>query len=140
MNRILSYKGAVLTHECDSNGHMNVMYYINKFEIAGRTYLSHCGLSREYLAQNKIGVAVVEQHVLYKKEVFEDDILIIRSQTQECEKKIATVYHEMFNGETDTLSATMKVKFILFDLETRKSIIVPPDLAYNLQNSAEDPS
>ena len=30
----LTYKGAVLTNECDSNKHMNVMYYINKFELA----------------------------------------------------------------------------------------------------------
>ena len=36
MKKYLTYKGAVMTWECDSNRHMNVMYYINKFENAGR--------------------------------------------------------------------------------------------------------
>ena len=36
--KILTYKGAVMTWECDSNGNMNVMYYINEFEHAGRNF------------------------------------------------------------------------------------------------------
>jgi len=140
LNRVLAYKGAVQTHECDSNRHMNVMYYINKFELAGRTFLSECGLSREYLQENKIGVAVVEHLVQYRKEVFEDDILVIHSQTKECQRKIFTVFHEMFNSETDELSATMMVKFILFDLNSRKSIQVPKHLEYALTTNAEEAS
>lgn len=33
-----------MTWECDSNGHMNVMYYINKFEHAGRNFDLEMGL------------------------------------------------------------------------------------------------
>jgi len=71
------------------------------------------------------------------KEVFEDDIIIIHSQTNECQKKIITIFHEMFNGETDTLSATMSVKFVLFDLKSRKSIEVPKHLVYQIEHGVE---
>lgn len=138
MNRVLTYKGAVQTHDCDSNGHMNVMFYINKFELAGRTFLSECGLTRKYLKENDMGVAVVEHHVQYIKEVFEDDVLVIHSQTRECQEKVITIFHEMFNSESDTLSATMAVKFILFDLKSRKSIPVPKHLVHQIKHGDDE--
>ena len=61
MKRILTYKGAVMTWECDSNQHMNVMYYINKFENAGRYMSLEMGVSE--IMSEEIGFVVVEQTI-----------------------------------------------------------------------------
>lgn len=56
---ILTYQGAVQTWECDSNDHMNVMYYINKFELAGRNLGFEMGTRWELLlsiCKKEIGV------------------------------------------------------------------------------------
>ena len=74
MKKILTYKGAVMTWECDSNQHMNVMYYINKFENAGRNFGLNLGLQK--LMSKEVGSVVVEQNIKYIKEVFEDDLLL----------------------------------------------------------------
>ena len=74
MKKVLTYKGAVMTWECDSNRHMNVMYYINKFEHAGRNFDIELGLFKDGLSEEK-GIVVLEQNIKYLKEVFEDDLL-----------------------------------------------------------------
>ena len=77
MKKFLTYKGAVMTWECDSNGHMNVMYYINKFENAGRNLSLEMGVSK--IMSKEIGFVVVEQTIKYLREVFEDDLLFVES-------------------------------------------------------------
>lgn len=119
------YKGAVMTWECDSNRHMNVMYYINKFEHAGRNLSLEFGLGKTYMQEKKIGIAVVEQNILYKREVFEDDLIHIYSNPIEYTDKVFTVFHEMIQANTNTLAATMQVKLVSFDLVQRKAISLP---------------
>ena len=60
MKPTLTYKGAVMTWECDSNGHMNVMYYINKYENAGRNFDLDLGLAKLLQDQKEtVGIVVV---------------------------------------------------------------------------------
>lgn len=127
----LMYKGAVMTWECDSNRHMNVMYYINKFEHAGRNLSLAFGLSKSYMQEKQIGIAVVEHNILYKREVFEDDLIHIYSKPIEYSDKVFTVFHEMIKADTNTLAATMNVKLVSFDLKQRKAISLPEDFKKN---------
>ena len=132
---ILTYKGAVQTSECDSNGHMNVMYYINKFELAGRNCGSEFGLKKEYLEKHNLGIAVVEQNIQYKKEVFEDDLIIVRSRAKGYTDKVMNFVHTMYNVENDQISAVMDIKLVVFDLEKRKAIQLPEILRKNMDRS-----
>lgn len=132
MNKLCTYKGAVQTFECDSNRHMNVMYYINKFELAGRNMSMEMGIKKAFMETNNIGLAVVEQQILYKREVFEDDILHIYSQVTDCTNKVFTVFHEMYNAETNELSATMLAKLVMFDMNARKAVSIPVQIRDNI--------
>ena len=64
MDPKLTYKGAVMSWEWDSNGHMNVMYYINKYENAGRNFdLDHGFTTLLSEEKETVGMVVVEHNI-----------------------------------------------------------------------------
>jgi acyl-CoA thioester hydrolase len=136
--KFCSYKGAVLANECDSNNHMNVMYYINKFEHAGRSFSQKLGLGKPLLKEYNWGVAVVEQLIKYKREVFEDDILNIYSYAIGSTDKVMNFCHEMYNLETKVLSATINIKLVMFDLNKRKAINIPEQIIESINKYTLD--
>lgn len=117
----LTYKGAVMTWECDSNRHMNVMYFVNKFEHAGRNFCLDLGLVNIDRSKN-IGIVALEQKIKYLKEVFEDDLLYIESSLIGVGNKAFTIFHKMYNRQTNELLSTMEVVLVLFDKQVRKAI------------------
>lgn len=126
--RILTYKGAVLTWECDSNKHMNVMYYVNKFEFAGRGVSGHFGMSRDTLIAKNLGVVVVEQKINYFKEVLEDDLLEIESELNEVKGKMMKFTHYMRKVGHDEVVSQMEAKIVLIDMDLRKAAPIPPEV------------
>lgn len=131
MKKILTYKGAVMTWECDSNGHMNVMYYINKFEHSGRNFGLEMGLT-DLGRNDELGIVVVEQTIKYLKEVFEDELLFIESSLLAVGNKTFTILHEMYNTKNKELVSTMNVILVLFDKINRKALPIPTDIKENL--------
>ncbi|RMG76811.1 MAG: thioesterase [Bacteroidetes bacterium] len=125
--KVLTYKGAVMTWECDSNGHMNVMYYINKFEQGGRNFGHAMGLTDIGKGENT-GVVVVEQTIQYHREVFEDDLLYIESSLLGVSQKAFTILHEMYQSESGERVSTMKAVLVLFDKKERRALPFPAHL------------
>jgi acyl-CoA thioester hydrolase len=126
MKKVLTYRGAVMSWECDSNRHMNVMYYINKFENGGRNFDLTLGLM-DVLDPQTVGIVVLEQNIKYLKECFEDDLLYIESSLLDVGNKTWTVFHEMYNGRTKALVSTMHLVLVLFDKVNRKALPLPAE-------------
>ncbi len=126
MEPVITYRGAVMTWECDSNHHMNVMYYINKFEHAGRNFDIELGLFESNDVDQK-GIVVLEQQVKYINEVFEDDLLYVQSRLLAIGNKAFTVFHEMYNTRSEALVSTMKIVLVGFDKKERKALPFPED-------------
>lgn len=137
MRKILTYKGAVMTWECDSNHHMNVMYYINKFEHAGRNFSLELGFD-ELGDSEVMGMVVLEQHIKYLKEVFEDDLLFIESTLLTVGNKAFTVLHQMFNAKTKVLVCEMRIVSVLFDKINRSALPMPIANRKRLQAALEE--
>lgn len=131
--KLLTYRGAVATQECDSNGHMNVMYYINKYELGGRNLMAELGVSKPYLLEHQLGVAVVEQNIKYLQEVFEDDVLYIESSVEGHTEKVMSFLHELKDGITHRMVGTMQIKIVIFDKIKRKAIKIPAPIQAKLQ-------
>ncbi|MFT4761888.1 MAG: acyl-CoA thioester hydrolase [Paraglaciecola sp.] len=127
MKKKLTYKGAVMTWECDSNHHMNVMYYVNKFEHAGRAFGLEMGLTELGRGKEDTGIVVVEQTIKYLREVFEDDLLYVESSLVNIGNKAFTILHEMYNAETKDLVSTMEAVLVLFDKKSRKALSFPKE-------------
>lgn len=135
---ILTYRGTVYPWQCDHMGHMNVMWYVAKFDEACWQLLSGIGISGSRMRTGRVGMAAVEQRIEYKQEVFAGDVLSIRSKVLEVREKSVRMQHEMTNDETDELTARMEVVGVHLDFSTRKACPFPADLRARISAMAVD--
>ncbi len=84
---VTTYRGTVYPWQCDHMGHMNVMWYVGKFDEATWQLLAAIGLSAKRLRDERIGMVAVEQHLEYKRELLAGDLVTIRSRVQEVREK-----------------------------------------------------
>lgn len=135
----ITYRGTVYPWHCDHMGHMNVMWYVGKFDEASWQILASLGLTRTRTREEGIGAVAVEQHIKYKRELLAGDIVTIRSGVIEVKDKVLQLFHEMRNEETGEIAATMTVVAIHIDVHARKARALPEDIrerALNLLRGA----
>src|SRR3974377_438330 len=97
---VITYRGAIYPWHCDHMGHMNVMWYVGKFDEATWQLFTSIGLSPKRLRNAGIWLVAVEQHLEYKRELVAGDLLTIRSSVEEVREKTIVLLHEMTNDET----------------------------------------
>lgn len=56
---IETYRGAVYPWHCDHMGHMNVMWYVGKFDEATWNLFAQLGVTSAYLRENSRAVCVL---------------------------------------------------------------------------------
>ena len=124
----ITYRGTVYPWQCDHMGHMNVMWYVGKFDEASWQLLAMLGLTRTRTREEGIGAVAVEQHITYKRELHAGDIVTIRSTVVEIQDQMLHLFHEMRNDETGEVAATMRVVGIQIDVNARKARPFPEDI------------
>jgi acyl-CoA thioester hydrolase len=125
---IVTYRGTVYPWHCDHMGHMNVMWYVGKFDEATWQLIALLGLPPERLRQDGIVMAAVEQRIEYKRELRAGDLLTIRSSVQELGDKTVVMVHEMTNQSTGELAARIVITGICVDASTRRAGLLPADI------------
>ena len=131
---IITYRGTVYPWHCDHMGHMNVMWYVGKFDEATWHLLASIGLSSARLRKEGIGMVAVEQHIEYKRELLAGDLLTIRSYVQEVREKAILFVHEMTNQETQELAARTTLTGVCIDTATRRGRPLPADIRERVLN------
>jgi acyl-CoA thioester hydrolase len=121
-----TYKGTVYPWQCDHMGHMNVMWYVGKFDEATWNVLAELGITPSYLRNKECGMAAVQQNTSYKQELLAGDVIEIRSRILEVLDKVIRFEHEMRNIETGTVVAVTELTGVHLDRRTRKSSSLPP--------------
>jgi acyl-CoA thioester hydrolase len=124
----ITYRGTVYPWHCDHMGHMNVMWYVGKFDEATWQLFPLLGLSTAFLRQHNRGMAAVEQHIAYKRELHAGDLLTIRSGILEMKEKVIRFFHEMRNQETNEISAITVLTGVHMDLRARRSCPFPVEI------------
>ena len=109
-------------------GHMNVMWYVGKFDEATWQLFASVGLPASRLRQEGIGLVAVEQRIEYKRELLAGDTISIRSSFQEVREKVLLFSHEMTNQETKEVAARTFLTGVCIDIKTRKSRPLPADI------------
>jgi acyl-CoA thioester hydrolase len=79
MNMELTYRGTVYPWHCDHVGHMNVMWYVGKFDEATWNLFARIGMTPTYLREAGRAMAAVQQNISYKRELIAGDVVEIRS-------------------------------------------------------------
>jgi acyl-CoA thioester hydrolase len=133
---IVTYRGTVYPWHCDQMGHMNVMWYVGKFDEATWQLLGSIGLSQTRMRNDGMGMAAVEQHIEYKRELFAGDLVTIRSSIQEIREKAILFVHEMTNQQTQELAARTLLTGVCIDTTTRKARALPADVRERVVNIA----
>jgi len=109
-------------------GHMNVAFYVAKFDEATWQLLNAIGLTPSRLRKERVGMAGVEQHIEYKRELYAGDVVSVTTTVLEIRDKAIRFAHEMTNDETGDLAARMVVVAVHLDADTRRARAFPDDV------------
>jgi acyl-CoA thioester hydrolase len=118
---LVTYRGAVYPWHCDHVGHMNVMWYVGKFDEATWQFFNALGLTPSYLRAAKRGMAAVDQHISYMREVHAGDVVSVRTTLIGFKEKSVQFVHEMSEDERGEVVAKTTLKAVHLDAERRKS-------------------
>lgn len=124
----LTYKGVVYPHHCDQMDHMNVMYYVGKFDEATWQMFGKMGIDRYYMEQNQKGMAAVRQTITYRRELMAGDLISIWSGILELRERVIRFYHEMRNDVTSEVAATTIITGVHLDTKIRKAVPFPEEI------------
>ncbi len=121
----MTYRGVVYPWHCDHMGHMNVMWYAGKFDEACWQLLAMLGLQQSRFEQYGTGMAAVEQHTQYKRELHAGDAVTIQSAVLEVTDKTVHMLHKMVHDASGKIAATTVVIGVHIDAGMRKAIPLP---------------
>jgi acyl-CoA thioester hydrolase len=125
---LVTYRGTVYPHQCDHMGHMNVMWYAGKFDEASWQLLSTYGLTPSRMRRERIVMAAVEGHIVYKQELRAGDVITVHSEIIEVGNKSVRIAHEMRNDESGESVASMIIVGVHVDGVSRKATPLPADV------------
>jgi len=125
----ITYRGTVYPWQCDHMGHMNVMWYVGKFDEAIWNLFAQIGLGPSALRESRRGMAAVEQTIRYRRELVAGDVVAVRSRVTAVAEKAITIRHELVNVERDEVAATMDVVGVHLDAVARKAVPLPQPVA-----------
>jgi acyl-CoA thioester hydrolase len=124
----LTYRGTVYPWHCDHVGHMNVMWYVGKFDEATWHLFAAIGLTPAFLRDNGRGMAAVEQSIAYRRELHAGDIVSVYSRILEVKDKAIRFEHEMRKDDTGEVAATTVLTALHLDTAARKACPFPAEV------------
>ena len=122
-----TYRGAVYPWHCDHMGHMNVMWYVGKFDEATWNLFSEVGITPAFLREKNRAMAAVQQNITYKRELLSGDVVAVRSGMLEMREKVAKFVHEMRHAQSGEISAVCVLTAVHMDSLARKSTAFPAE-------------
>lgn len=125
---LLTYRGVVYPWHCDQMGHMNVMWYVGKFDEATWNLFAAMGVTTAFLREKMRGMAAVQQNITYRRELLAGDTVTVHSAFLEIRDKVARFVHEMRHGETGELAALCMLTGVHIDAVARKSCSFPEEI------------
>ncbi|NJD35002.1 MAG: acyl-CoA thioesterase [Betaproteobacteria bacterium] len=129
MKLLDTYRGTVYPWHCDHMNHMNVMWYVGKFDEATWNLFSHLGMSAAFLREHHRGMVAVDQRISYQRELHAGDTVAVCTGVFAVSDKKIVFFHEMRNADTDAVSAITLLTGVHLDTRTRKSCHLPGSVA-----------
>lgn len=123
----ITYRGTVYPWHCDHMGHMNVMWYVGKFDEATWQFFSALGMGPSFLRRENRGMAALDQRILYRRELYAGDVVTIRTEVLEVKEKTIRFVHEMRRDEDGEVAAVTILVGVHLDTKLRRSCDLPPE-------------
>lgn len=125
---ILTYRGAVYPWHCDNMGHMNVMWYVGKFDEASWHLFAAIGITPSYMRDTQSGMAGVQQNIAYKREILAGAIVEVRSHILRIAEKKIVYVHEMLDAQNGEVCAVCELTVVQINRTTRRASSIPSEV------------
>jgi acyl-CoA thioester hydrolase len=123
-----NYRGIVYPWQCDHMGHLNIMWYVGKFDEASWNLFARLGMTSAYLRESGSAVAGVQQDLNYRREMFPGDVIEVRTRMLKIGERSLRFRHEMRDAVTDETTATCEMTAVHLDSATRKAMPWPAEI------------
>lgn len=114
--------------ECDRMGHLNVQFYLARFAEAEKQLLLALGYGPKRRKADKTAVRPLRHRIQFKRENHEGAVITVRSGIRAIAADRLELYHELFDTETGTLSATAEATVALDRLDGGGLLPLPADV------------
>ena len=125
MKESVTYRGVAYPWQCDFNDHLNVQFYVGKFDEATWHFFSIMGLTKVLLDEEEKMMVAAEQHIQYIREVFSGNLILVKSSLIKTKSKSIVFKHRMMELETMQTVAESMIVSVCIDKVTRKPISLP---------------
>ena len=92
-----AYEAAIQSDWIDTNGHMNLAYFILIFDRGTAALFNALGIEKSYTNSKRCGVFAAGTHTLYDREVLLGERVRVASQVMSANTKRLHIAHEMFH-------------------------------------------
>jgi acyl-CoA thioester hydrolase len=124
---VIEYEAVVLPEWIDSNGHLNLAYYVVIFDLATDAFYDALGIGNAYREETGNSCFTAETHTVYEREVHVGDKVMVRCWLLGADSKRLHYFHEMFHVESGDRAAVQELMALHIDMNVRRVAPYPPD-------------
>jgi acyl-CoA thioester hydrolase len=135
---IIEYESVVRPEWIDSNGHMNLAYYVVVFDLGTDALYAALDIGDAYREATGNSCFTAETHTLYEREVHLGDRLLVRSWLLGADAKRLHYFHELFHADSGERSAVQELMALHIDMGVRRVTPYPADRYAALQQAVKD--
>jgi acyl-CoA thioester hydrolase len=138
MGRHVTELEAVVRPEwIDSNGHLNLAYYVVVFDLATDALYDALDIGNAYRETTGYSCFTAETHTLYEREVHLGDTLLVRTWLLGVDAKRVHYFHEMFHAASGQRSAVQELMALHIDMSIRRVAPFPAERYAALRQAVE---
>ncbi len=124
---VIEHEAVVLPEWIDSNGHLNLAYYVVIFDLATDAFYDALGIGNAYREATGNSCFTAETHTVYEREVHVGDKVLVRCWLLGADSKRLHYFHEMFHVESGERAAVQELMALHIDMNVRRVAPYPPE-------------
>jgi acyl-CoA thioester hydrolase len=126
-SHVLEYEDVVRPEWIDSNGHMNLAYYVVVCDLATDKLYAMLGIGDAYREATGNSCFTAETHTVYEREVRLGDRLRVHTWLLGADTKRVHYLHELFHVESGERSAVQELMALHIDMRVRRVAPFPEE-------------
>jgi len=121
----ITLRTVVYPWQMDHMDHLNVQHYAALFDQSTWVLFGLLGLTAPYFREHRCGMAALDQHTRYLRELHAGDRVENRSGVLEVREKTVRFFHRMIALDSGALAATTVLTGVFLDTQARKGLPLP---------------
>jgi acyl-CoA thioester hydrolase len=117
---VIEHEDVVRPEWIDSNGHMNLAYYVVVFDLATDKLYATLGIGDAYREATGNSCFTAETHTLYEREVRLGERLRVHTWLLGADTKRLHYFHELFHADSGERSAAQELMALHIDMRVRR--------------------